>query len=161
MPYTIITALIAGSISLIVSVITYVTTKRQMALEREKLERQLKRKFTERLYDLRLQHYAKAFEITENLGKGELTATAGLQSQHIAIRDQLKNWKSGEVNLIISDKALEEFYELLRALKKNPEKGTVYSNTQIDNLWRARNKLRGALRFDLGLLFQEDREVQS
>jgi hypothetical protein len=157
----VVSALIAGGVSLLVSLITYLTTKRQMSLEREKLERQLKRQFTERLYDLRLQYYPEAFRITEGLHRSRTDAEEDLFSYFQSIREQLKRWKAGEASFILSDAALEAFYELQRVLKKNPEKGVVYSETQIDNIWRARNRLRGALRGDLGLLFREDEKYES
>jgi hypothetical protein len=156
---TVITALIAGGISLLVSLITYFTTKQQIITEREKLERQLERKFTERLYDLRLQHYVKAFQITEGLSK-VAPNKEGLASGYQEIREQLKDWRAGEVAFIMSDKALKTYYELQRVLKKNPEMGDKYSEAQIQKIWRARNRFRGVLRADVGLLFKEEKDSE-
>jgi hypothetical protein len=147
-----LTALIAGGISILISLLTHFTTVRQMRSEREKLERQLEHQFTERLYNLRLQYYPEAFRITERLGK-EMTVSA--------LRDidtQLKNWKAAEVNLVISNKAQQAFYRLRDLLKKNPEQSDMYSEQQVGNIWRARNRFRGELRRDLGLLFSEDED---
>ena len=126
-----------------------------MRLEREKLERQLEHQFTERLYNLRLQYYPEAFRITERLGK-----EVSLQTTR-EIDVQLKDWKAAEVNLVISNKAQQEFYKLREMLKKNPEQGDKYSEQQVSKIWRARNRLRGELRRDLGLLFSEDEDDDS
>jgi len=68
-PQPIVAGLVAGIVSLIVAVLSFYATVRTVRAERQKLERELTRRLTERLYDLRLKHYPRAFEITEGLGK--------------------------------------------------------------------------------------------
>jgi hypothetical protein len=165
----VVAALIAAGVSIIASLVTYFTTKHQMslerenlakqlALEREKLETQLKRQFTDRLYDLRLQCYPDAFQITEGLSQVSKMAEEDLYAFYQSVKEQLKTWKEKDANLLLSDDALKMFYELRKALGKNPERGAVYSDAQKEKIWRARNRFRAALRGDLGLLFEEDEE---
>ena len=143
-------ALIAGIVSLIVSLFAGLITISQAKMERAKLERQLERQLTERLYGIRLEHYPRAFQITANLGKGNSF------EQIQEIRGQLKEWESAEVSMIISQRAKQAYYNLLEAIKKNPEKGTIYGDEQLSKIWRLRNLFRGELRQDLGFLFTED-----
>ena len=151
-----VSALIAATVSIIVGLIGYAATVRTAAHERRKLERELTRRFTERLYDLRVKHYARAFEITERLGKHGAMAV-DVQPLYKEIRAQLREWRSGEVSLCISEHSLERLHDLLDAIKKNPEKGTAYSVEQLRKVWFARRRFRGALRVDLGLLFVEEK----
>jgi hypothetical protein len=145
-----LSALIAGGVSLIVSLITYITSVRSLKIEREKLERQLERQFTDRLYNLRLINYPEAFKITEPLGKKNTI----IQTQEIG--KQLKSWKAGEVSLILSNRARQSFYNLQEAINKKPETAKGFSEQQNFKIWKLRNLFRGELRGDLGLLFEED-----
>jgi hypothetical protein len=163
----VVAALIAAGVSIIASLVTYFTTKHQMslerenlakqlALEREKLETQLKRQFTDRLYDLRLKCYPEAFQITEPLSQVSKIAEEDLYDFYQSVKEQLKAWKEKDASFLMSNDALKMFYEFWQALRKNPEKGNTYSEVQKENIWRARNRFRGALRSDVGLLFEED-----
>ncbi len=145
-----ISALIAGVVSLIVSLIAYITSIRSIKMEREKLERQLERQFTDRLYNLRLDNYPEAFRITESLGKNNTL----VQTQEIS--KQIKNWKAGEVSLILSNRARQSFYNMQEAINKQPETNKGFSEQQSFKIWKLRNLFRGELRRDLGLLFEED-----
>lgn len=152
MPVEIVSALIAGFVSVIVSILAYVAIVRQAKIDRINVERHLERQLTERLYNLRLEYYPSAFKITEKLGKDNTVEVIK------NIRKALSEWKSGEVGLILSYKARQSFYELNEAIKKNPEKSNSYSNDQIQKIWKLRNRFRGELRRDLGLLFDEEDE---
>ncbi len=158
-PIEIGAALIAGVVALIVSIITHYTTvsatKRQLVLEREKLEKSIRQPYIERLYDLRVKCYAEVFMITEKLKRYSATEE-NLQLHFRSVREELKEWKATEASFVMSDGALKMFYALRKELKKNPEKETLYSDTQLENIWRARNRFRGALRDDVKLLFEED-----
>ncbi|MDY6966024.1 MAG: hypothetical protein SVM80_08680 [Halobacteriota archaeon] len=66
----ILSAIIAALVSLSVAIISYFANRRKLRSDREALEIQLKRNFTEKLYDKRLEIYPLAFEITDSL-RGE------------------------------------------------------------------------------------------
>jgi len=153
------TALIAGVVSLIVSVITYFATRQRIQAERDNLADQLRRGFTEKLYALRLDIYIEAFDITQDLGKkGGRT-----DKEIIAIIDnaaeKLSDWRNHRAALVLSEKALDAYYSLTKRLKRNPGDGTAYTEQQITNIWNARNSFRGALRNDIGLIYVEDRDA--
>ena len=71
---TVIAALISGCITTIGFVITYYTTLRKKKLDQKRFERELARKYGERLYNIRLNQYGKTFQLIDSLGK-----THGLQ----------------------------------------------------------------------------------
>ena len=63
----IITVLISALVSLSVSFVSYKATKNRINQQREQFERELQRRVTERLYELRLASYPQAFKLTEPL----------------------------------------------------------------------------------------------
>lgn len=146
----IVSAIVAGVVSLTISIIGYTASVRSIKSERERLELQLERHFTDRLYGLRLGNYPEAFRITESLGK------KNNPNQIQDISKQLKNWKAGEVSLILSQRARQSFYDLQAAINKQPETNKGFSEQQNLKIWKLRNLFRGELRRDLGLLFEED-----
>jgi hypothetical protein len=63
----VVSALIAAGVSLIVSLGIFWSTRYKAASEKERQERELERKLTERLYEKRIEAYPKAFGITQGL----------------------------------------------------------------------------------------------
>ena len=146
----IITVLIAGSVSLVASCITYLSALKKIKAEKEILKKELAAKFTEKIYDIRIQHYPLAFEITEILGKTKSLRTGNLDIE--AVLDNLTKWKAGAPSFIMSNASLEAYWDLKRVLNKNPQNGIIYSDKQMQNIWKARNEFRKSLRKDIGLL---------
>ena len=52
----VLTAFIAGGVSIIVAIITYISTVRKVKAENTMLEKQIQTKFLEKLYELRLKN---------------------------------------------------------------------------------------------------------
>ena len=69
----ILSAAIAAIVSLFNALISALANRRAIQAERERLERQLQRDMTTKLYDVRLEAYPKAIEITEGLRRSSLT----------------------------------------------------------------------------------------
>lgn len=153
----VMSALIAGVVSILVSLVSYFSVLRQIKNNRIAIERQLERQLTEKLYNLRIAKYPEAFTITAKLGKDDSAQT--LRN----IQTSLSEWKSGEVGLILSQKAKKAYYELNETIKKKPEKDGKFSSDQLQKIWKLRNRFRGELRRDLGLLFDEedDQEIEN
>jgi len=150
-------ALIAGIVSLIGPLVTYLTVKRQLSAQRERIEREHQSKFLANAYDLRLKLYPKAFEVTERAGKFYGLKRAEIISEHNKIADELRAWRNSEVILVISDYALECSYRLERELKKKPsEPKANFSDEQKRRMWGLRQKFRRSLREDLNLLLNTD-----
>ena len=151
-----VATIISIGIGTIGFIITFFTTMKKNRQELMLFERNLSGKFGEKLYEIRLKHYGRAFEITDRLGK-----TDGLKEEEILPYFQqkikeLREWKMGEVNLVISDKSIEKFYDLLNATRLDETQTTSYSVEQKALIWDTRNNFRKSLREDLGLLRKID-----
>lgn len=152
----IITGLIAGGVSLVVAIVSYLSTIGKIRHERRNLEKQIKSKFTERLYELRLKHYPIVFEITDKLGKKKAFDAEIIPEKYKQIEKKLREWKSGEVGLILSETSLEVYYELLKAFKAKLALGNMYNDEQLQRFYNIRTEFRNSLRKDLGLLYNLD-----
>lgn len=155
--------LIAGSISLVVAGLSHLGNKRQLQAQREKLEREIDVRHAEKLYELRLKHYPRAVQITGRLGLPKTTSGAERQRTYSTVRAELKEWRTGEPMLVLSKHALVRIRELEQALKKNPSslKHLEYSTEQVTKIFRLSLRLRGALRYDLGLLFGDKEDEKN
>ncbi len=54
---------------------------------------------------------------------------------------------------------MSAFYALRDVLARSPGDGKAFTSKQLENIWRARNVFRGMLRDDVGLLYEEDPDV--
>jgi len=152
----ILTTVIAGGISTVGFVLTYFTTRRKNKQEVDFFERRLSNSYVEKLYELRIKHYGKAFEITDLVGK-KIDKTLGeLPFCHDGVLRDIREWKRGEVNLVISEEALLSYYSFIKELQISKEAEGGYTNEQLDKMWKARTAFRVALRLDLGLLHSEE-----
>jgi hypothetical protein len=144
-------ALIAGIISVVVSMLGYWAAERKLRHERQSGARQMAGKFAEELLKHRLRLYPGAFVATAELGKGSADDEA-LPAKFRQCGEELRKWKTGEVEVVISEEAENRYHELLERLKKNPARRHLYHKDQVDLIFQARQKFRGALRRDLGLM---------
>ncbi len=149
-------AIIAGIVSVIVSLIAYIVGILKIRNERLMLEKKLNRNLTEKLYSIRLDAYPEGFEITADIGKFAGRSDEEVSTEIIKTRKALKSWSRKKVSFLLSEKALDAFYKLDQALKKNPGDNTTYTAQQRTKIWEARNRFRSSLREDVGLLFEED-----
>lgn len=153
----VIAALIAALVSLAVAVFSYLSNKRTMESKSREIDKQLARQFTEKLYELRLEHYGRAFEITERLEQRK--APDFIVSPEV-VRDvlgELMDWRAGQVALIMSSDTLQSFRELREAIGKRPGHGTRYSEEQAAKMLRFVADFRRAMRRDIGFMFDEER----
>ena len=146
-----LSAVIAGGISLVISFLTYIATERRLKHERSSATRQIAQKFAEELLKHRLRLYPGAFVATSSLGKGNADDD-GLPEKFKASLDELRKWKTGEVEVVISEDAENCYYELIERPKRSPGRQNLYNRDQLNGIYHARQKFRGALRRDLGLL---------
>lgn len=149
-------SIIAALTSLILSIITLFQFYRSQNFQQKQFNKTLNRNLTTKLYDLRLEEYPKAFEITDNIykDKGGNYDSEKLKSS----LNELMEWKKGKINLIISAEALESYYLLRTNLMKYPANSTNYSLEQIEKITNSKNNFRKQLRRDLGFLFREEKE---
>ena len=152
-------SIIAALTSLIISIITLFQFFRSQKLQQNLFDKNLSRGLTSKLYDLRIDCYPKAFEITDSIHK----LKGGNYDPKIiqTALAELIDWKKGIVSLVISVEALESFIALRDVLMRNPEKKDTYSSTQIENISHRTKEFRKQLRRDIGFLFREEKERRS
>jgi hypothetical protein len=156
-----ISALIAGAVSVAISIISYISVMLKSRSEKESLKRTLSRQLTGRLYELRLKHYPEAFTITDKLGKRTGHNEEELPQLFRNLFAELSKWKVGEPSLIMSADSLEAYYSLQHVLKRNPALGSKYNEEQLARIWKVRMAFRNQLRADVGLLFEEEGDVRT
>ncbi|MEM8699590.1 MAG: hypothetical protein AAGF44_10490 [Pseudomonadota bacterium] len=153
-------AAIAALVSFVVTLAGYMLIARRMIAERERFDRDLARDLALKLDDYRMEHYARAFELTENLVLKTSGVFLGRQADLIACRAALEAWKTGQVSLIISGHVLKAYRELHEALGRSPGgvagDGSLFTREQAERVIAARNALRRALREDIHSLHSGD-----
>ncbi len=149
-------ALIAGGISFTIAILSYLSSLQEFSKQREELERKIQNQFTDRLYPLRLEHYPKAFILTEKIQRRSKPQQIVEQAELKKIADELYAWKTGIVSLIISQSSLGKFFTLRDALIMGYGENDKFTDSQVERIMRARNQFRSSLRKDIGLLYEED-----
>lgn len=149
-------SLVTAITSLVISLVALFQFYRNQNFQLKQFNKTINRNLTTKLYDLRLEIYPKAFEITDNIykDKGGDFDTERLKNT----LNELIEWKKGKLNLIISSEALESYYQLRSNLMKNPANNDNYSPEQIEKITNSNNNFRKQLRRDLGFLFKEEKE---
>ena len=152
-------SLLTAITSLVISLVALFQFYRNLNFQQKQFNKTINRNLTTKLYDLRLEIYPKAFEITDNIykDKGGNYDTEKLKN----VLNELIEWKKGKLNLIISSEALESYYQLRNNLMKNPANNSKYSPEQIDKITNSNNNFRKQLRRDLGFLFKEEKEKRN
>lgn len=142
--------LIAAITSLIVSAIGYF-------MQQNEMNKRLDRIFTDRLYNMRLECYPPAFDVTDRILRRP--KPEGIASNEIEqIRYDLIGWKKGVVNIAISGKSLIAYRDLIGALSMGKGLTNRYTDEQIEKLFNCRNQFRKSLRADLGCLYNEEKQ---
>lgn len=154
----IITALIAAAVSLIVSMFSYWSLRKKIASEEKRHALDHKRKLAEKLLDLRLQSYPKAFEITDRL-RGDIIKKGGDNTTPAYIEltlDLLHTWHRESAGFLLTKESLHAYRALRSALQIPPAKDQAYSKEQRLQMFRCKNRFRGTLKSDLNLLYIEE-----
>ncbi|MDD4674014.1 MAG: hypothetical protein PHI03_13880 [Bacteroidales bacterium] len=148
-------SIIAALTALVLSLITLFQFFRNQRFQQKQFEELNNRNLTTKLYDLRLDYYPKAFDITDNIIKekgGNYNPTKLSKTLN-----ELIDWKKGVVNLIISVESRDSYFELRDVLMKNPSENGDFSNAQIKKIECAKRNFRKQLRRDLGFMFREEK----
>lgn len=158
MEAAVLTAIVSAIVSLIVTILTVYASKSTMRAEREKLERELQRSMTARLYDARIEAYPEAMQITEALRRHRLEDQGeNLSEDYLhAILTKIDSWHATKAAFIISRNSLYKLYALRKVLREKPESNGRYSQEQVSNIRDAKGRFRAALRADIQLLFKEE-----
>lgn len=150
-----ITAVIAGGVSLVVSLISYWAILKKIGHEKSSLEREINVKWIEKVYEERFRLYPQAFAIT---GLIQLRASPEFiipREQIDRLRKELNIW-AGEAGLFVSRDTARAYMELRTALSKRPGSGDKYSQEQAQKIWTLRNQFRRSLRNDVEHVYVGD-----
>jgi hypothetical protein len=150
----VIAALIAGIVSIIGGLLTYRSSLISAKNLYKSKERELSRKMTEKLVDLRLNTYPSAFQILGKLTDIEQNAHSITKDECLDIRKELMNWKNQKAIFLLSQSAFKSYYKLLEGLA-TPIENTL-TKKELDAIQHAKNDLSRKLRADVNLIFEED-----
>jgi hypothetical protein len=148
-------SIIASITALCVSFITLFQYFKNQRFQQKQFDKNLNRSLTTKLYDLRLEHYPKAYEITDFLYKKKGGNYSFEELKNIL--EELIEWKKGIINLIISVEARDSYYLLRDVLMKNPAHQESYSKEQVEKVFTANKSFRKQLRRDLGFMYREEK----
>lgn len=151
----VLSALIAAAVSFTGALISFYANRHDAAVERQRQERELQRRLTERLLDARLQCYPAAFEISDAL-VGSRVFSDSLTKEDLAhCLDRLAEWNRTRAALLLSNRSLDAFYDLRGALE-----GALRSEAMDEavrkRVYEAKNHFRRSLRADVHLLYGEE-----
>jgi hypothetical protein len=157
MDASLIAALIAAAVALTGSVISFFANRRAVRTEILKLEIELARRLTEKLYDKRLDVYPIAFEITDDL-RGKYLFRSNTSNSREAlkeIKNRLVEWhrKNG---LILSEETIEAYKHLRWNLENVVESSDELTEEKLKPVWEGKISFRRAMRKDLNLLYAEE-----
>ena len=157
MDASLIAALIAAAVTLTGSIISFVANRRAVRTEILKLEIELARRLTEKLYDKRLDVYPVAFEITDDLrGKYLFRSNVSKSRESLEeIKINLVEWhkKNG---LILSEETIEAYKHLRWNLENVIESTDNLTEERLKPIWEGKMAFRRAMRKDLNLLYVEE-----
>lgn len=158
----VITAVISAVVSLTVTLITVFVSRSNIRAEREKLERQLQRSMTSKLYEVRLEAYPKAVEITEKLRRSRMREEVDkLNEKYFKdVLAQIDAWHATKAGFILSRRSLEQLDALREVLWQKPANDGKYTPEQIERIAVAKGEFRESLWSDIQFLFAEEVEVE-
>lgn len=148
-------AVIAGAVSIIVSVIGYVASSRKLKSDTRKFQVELESKWIEKIYAERFRLYPEAFKITSLILKRAAPEFLPPRGQIDDLRNRLNVWAS-EAGLFMSRDTAKAYMDLRQALGKRPGHGEFYTREQGEKVWRCRNEFRRCLRKDVGNIYVDD-----
>jgi hypothetical protein len=141
-------ATIAAVVAIAVSVITSVLTHK---FPLQRLELEVSEKWRAKLYELRLEHYPRAFEVTGRLMFSRKSRNSADELDNI--KRDLRDWWVGPAALLLSKSSVDAYYNLENALKEAIEIGGMKERT-VNLLFKTNRAFRLALRKDLDVIFR-------
>ncbi len=151
-----LTGLIAAVVSLTVSGIAFLSAWFGLKAKRRELERQLSGKYMEKLYELRLQEYPKAFGITKGLNTPPKGWKSFRREEILEKRNALIEWINGTSGLVASADVIKAVRPLISTLGAPYGNGTEYQKAQMEKMIALTIQLRRELRRDVQYLHFAD-----
>jgi hypothetical protein len=155
-------AVIAAGVSVVVAAgtitVSYVSTRTALKRDHERQQAEFARMMTVKLYDRRVAVYPGLFAATGAFRRSKLNDVDDLLTHLRDAMDQVDEWHTRAGGLMLSGEAHQRLLDLRRAVRRciaaNPA-GRDRA-THVNEIWDCKNRLRAAMRADLGLLFYED-----
>jgi len=148
-------SIVASFTAIVISLITLFQFFKNQDYQNRQFNDSINRDLTKKLYDLRLEYYPEAYDISDRIYK-EKGGTYKVDEIEKAL-DELISWKQGVVNLIISVETRDSYYSLRDSLMKKPANSVLYSEEQIEKISNLNRNFRKQLRRDLGFLYREEK----
>ncbi len=148
-------ALIVGAVSLMGSTIGLLTSFFAQRMQSKEAEKQIRVEAASKLLALRLEHYPKAFDISEKIQRRKKPQRIMSREELLKISNELSSWKTGVVNIILSQETLDCFYELRETLGMGYAEKDAFSIQQVEKIISAKDEFRKALRRDVGFLYTQ------
>ena len=152
-----VSAIIAAVVALIGAILSFMANRRALRADLEKVEMELARKFTEKLYDQRLATYPIAFEITDDL-RGKKLFRAEITREYLQqALERLIDWhrKNG---LILSQDTVVGYKQLRNALETVIVREGALTEELLVPIQKGKVYFRACMRKDLNLLYSEERQ---
>ncbi|OWU65637.1 MAG: hypothetical protein CBB60_003680 [Armatimonadetes bacterium Cent15-Ar3] len=151
-----VTALVAGIVSLLVSGIGFASAWFGLRAKRQELERQFGAKYMERLYELRLKEYPVAFQITKGLTVPPKAWKSYQREAILQKKIDLSEWINGTAGLIASADVIRAVRPLISTLGAPYGNGNEYQKAQMQKMISLTIQLRRELRRDVQFLHRSD-----
>ncbi|MBB6521144.1 hypothetical protein [Pseudoteredinibacter isoporae] len=152
----ILTTLIAGGVSLIISLIGFISTRMSLQGKKREIEIQIDNIYMQKLYEERLAHYPTALDATKYLTRVPKNNNSFDRQSVLKIRSQISDWMNGPGGLIASRQLIESGYKLRDCLSSNYEYNNRYSKPQMDKIVNITSQFRRNLRKDIEFYHDTD-----
>jgi hypothetical protein len=158
----VVTALIAAGVSVVVAaatgVVTYLTTRASLRRDRDRQQAEFRRNMTARLYDRRVAVYPGLFAATDAFRRSHINGADDLATHLREALAEVDEWHAREGGLMLSADAYMQFLHLRLAARRLIENISDHEHLAEykQGVWACKNRLRTAMRADLGLMFDED-----
>jgi hypothetical protein len=152
----IISLALAALVSAVVANIFFQRFKREVLKANHKLSNNHSPHLDDKICELRLSSYPRAFEITDQLGSQNLFKSKISTGSIKQIRKDLIEWNKALAGFVLSEKSLKSFYKLREALDLNSGHHHLLNQERLERIWKAKSQFRACLREDVNLASEED-----
>ena len=156
LPIVIISIVFAALVSAGIANVFYQRLKREVLKVNHKPNNNNSHHLDDKICDLRLSSYPRAFEITDQLGSQYLFKNKISTGSVKQIREDLIEWNKALTGFVLSDKSLKAFYKLREALDLNSGHNHFLNQERLERIWKAKSQFRACLREDVNLASEED-----
>ncbi|MDD5222423.1 MAG: hypothetical protein PHE84_00405 [bacterium] len=159
LPIVIISIVFAALVSTGIASVFFHRFKREISKASPKPNHNNSNHLDDKICELRLSSYPRAFEITDPLGSQYLFKNKISTGSIKQIRENLIEWNKALAGFVLSEKSLKAFYKLREALDLNSGHNHFLSQERLERIWKAKSHFRACLREDVNLASEEDEQA--